>query len=184
MDTGKNKILSNLKEEFKSFGENYTPNKQQASEMYAQYRPSEFTGFTKEGESEYAITPDGKSEKVAGDLDLKKLEIQNMFLDAITKGDRKSAIKIAIDSENKNTGIPLSYFNDQLDRDRLLRLAYEQDNSGISQAAIGPSSYSAIPEATPTKMGPLQAQSSEVRGGTRLTPKNLDIVMAKAKYNK
>jgi hypothetical protein len=184
MDTEKNKILSNLKGEFESFGENYAPNKRQAAEMYAQYQPSEFSGFSKEGQSEYGISPNGKSEKIAGSSDQKRLEIQNMFLDSIANGDRKNAIKIAIDSERKNIGIPLNYFNDILDRDRLMRLAYEQDNSGISQAAIGPSSYNAIPEATPTKMGPLQAGSSEVRGGTKLTPENLDIVMAKAKYQK
>ena len=85
MDIEKNKILSNLKGEFESFGENYAPNKRQAANMYAQYQPT---------------IPEEDFRKMGGQFSNEdRLRLQNEFLASITDGDRKKAVGIAIQAE-------------------------------------------------------------------------------------
>ena len=155
-DKENKQILSNFRKEFESFGKDYKPNARQAAEMYAQYQPSQlqedFVSLRSPETTSYSEN-DGNAKKQVGSADKARLEVQNQFLGAISSGNRKQAIRIALDAEKNNIGIPLSYFNDMLDRDRLMRLAYEQDNEGISSATIGPSQYRAVPEAAPTKPG-------------------------------
>ena len=149
-------ILSKLRKEFNSFGENYKPDSRKAAEMYAQYAPSQnqydFISLSGRPESSYS-TQGGVTTKVIGEAEENRTHVQNEFLKSISTGDRKQAIQIALNADKNNIGIPLSYFNDMLDRDRLMRLAYEQDNPAISEPAIRPSSYNAAPGATPSKPG-------------------------------
>jgi len=158
-------ILSKLRKEFNSFGEDYKPDSRTASEMYAQYAPTQnqedFISLSSDRpESSYSIQS-GVASKVTGEAEKNRANVQNEFLNSISTGDRKQAIQIALNSEKNNLGIPLSYFDDMLDRDRLMRLAYEQDNPTISEPAIGPSSYNAAPGATPSKPGFAMASSPE-----------------------
>ena len=154
MEKENENILSKLRKEFNSFGKDYKPDSRTAAEMYAQYAPSEnqedFVSFRPE--SGYSVQG-GVASKITGSAEVERQKVQNEFLKSISIGDRKQAIQIALDSEKNNIGIPLSYFNDMLDRDKLMRIAYEQDNPKISEPAIRPSSYNAAPGATSEKPG-------------------------------
>ena len=170
MDTEKNKILSNLKGEFESFGENYAPNKRQAANMYAQYQPT---------------IPEEDFRKIGGQFSNEdRLRLQNEFLTSITDGDRKKAVGIAIQAEENKSGIPITYFSDILERDKMLRLAYDQDNSQAAESLVGPSAYKVPIKGNITSTSPLMAQAEFNEANmqsNRLTPDRLEQII---RFNK
>jgi hypothetical protein len=165
-------IMERLQKERSSYGKGYKPDARQAAEMY-KYTPSEYSGFVSERPSEMDV----KSSGIVSEAERSRFVIQDAFLSAISRGYRKSALDIAINSEDKRSGIPISYFYDVLERDRLLREAYAQDNPQAMEAAVkrvsGPTGYRpAIPEEdiVKTTKTPLEKMSTE---GYQLTPQNL-----------
>lgn len=168
----KKTIMERLQKERSSYGKGYRPDARQAAEMY-KYTPSEYSGFVSERPSEMDV----KSSGVVSEAERSRFAIQDAFLTAISGGDRKRALDIAINSEAEQTGIPISYFYDVLERDRLLREAYAQDNPQAMEAAVkrvsGPVGYTpAIPkeDIVKTTKTPMEKMSE---GGYELTPQNL-----------
>ena len=168
----KKTIMERLQKERSSYDKGYRPDARQAAEMY-KYTPSEYSGFVSERPSEMDV----KSPGAVSEAERSRFAIQDAFLTAISGGDRKRALDIAINSEEKQAGIPISYFYDVLERDRLLREAYAQDNPQAIKEAIkrvsGPTGYTpAIPkeDIVKTTKTPMEKMSE---GGYGLTPQNL-----------
>lgn len=134
-------IISELEKEYGSYGTGYKPDIRMARETY-RYMPQEYSGVITENKPEYTDT-----ERVPSQADVDRMKIQDAFLTKLlNEGDRRGAIEIALKSEKNNIGIPISYFQDMLMRDKLFRKAYELDNPEYAKAAYGPVGYSAFDE--------------------------------------